>query len=153
VHLESWRWINNQLDAEDDVHTEPPLLHESSATQPVLYTTGAVDFVPFSWWWTCWCPKHVETPINTSSSASSWLFIHLQCALWYDLARDEAGYQIKVTFGEKMDDVCYWAILFLAWETLHTYIHYKNEHLLFSSSRWIRILSKIMESQITGVVN
>jgi hypothetical protein len=27
---------------------EPPLLHESTATQPVLYTTGAVDFVPFS---------------------------------------------------------------------------------------------------------
>jgi hypothetical protein len=22
-------------------------------------------------------PKHVETPINTSSSASGWLFIHL----------------------------------------------------------------------------
>jgi hypothetical protein len=42
----------------------------------MLYTTGAVDFVPFSWWWAWWCPKHVETPINTSS-ASSWLFIHL----------------------------------------------------------------------------
>jgi hypothetical protein len=27
---------------------QPPLLHESSATQPVVYTTGAVDFVPFS---------------------------------------------------------------------------------------------------------
>jgi hypothetical protein len=27
---------------------QPPLLHESSATQPVLYTIGAVDFVPFS---------------------------------------------------------------------------------------------------------
>jgi hypothetical protein len=27
---------------------QPPLLHESSATQPVLYTKGAVDFVPFS---------------------------------------------------------------------------------------------------------
>jgi hypothetical protein len=26
----------------------PPPLHESSATQPVLYTIGAVDFVPFS---------------------------------------------------------------------------------------------------------
>jgi hypothetical protein len=24
-----------------------------------------------SWWWTWWCPKHVETPINTSS------FLHL----------------------------------------------------------------------------
>jgi hypothetical protein len=30
-----------------EVHTEPHLLHESSATQPVLYTIGAVDFVPF----------------------------------------------------------------------------------------------------------
>jgi hypothetical protein len=30
------------------MHTEPPLLHESSATQPVLYTIGAVDFIPFS---------------------------------------------------------------------------------------------------------
>jgi hypothetical protein len=27
---------------------QPPLLHESSATQPVLYTIGAVDFIPFS---------------------------------------------------------------------------------------------------------
>jgi hypothetical protein len=26
---------------------QPPFLHEPSATQPVLYTTGAVDFVPF----------------------------------------------------------------------------------------------------------
>jgi hypothetical protein len=30
------------------VHTEPPLLHESTAARPVLYTIGAVDFVPFS---------------------------------------------------------------------------------------------------------
>jgi hypothetical protein len=43
----------------------------------VLYTIGAVDFVPFSWWWAWWYPKHVETLINTSYSASSWLFIHL----------------------------------------------------------------------------
>jgi hypothetical protein len=43
----------------------------------VLYTTGIVSFIPFSWWWAWWCPKHGETPINTSSSASSWLFIHL----------------------------------------------------------------------------
>jgi hypothetical protein len=56
------------------VHTEPPLLHESTAARPVLYTIGVVCFVPFSWW----CPKHVETPISTSSSASSWLFIHLK---------------------------------------------------------------------------
>jgi hypothetical protein len=27
---------------------KPPLLHESSATQPVLYTIGAVDYVPVS---------------------------------------------------------------------------------------------------------
>jgi hypothetical protein len=129
-----WRWINNQLDAEDDVfigvstcfghhqcpssgewyktdsaygvqhwlccsrleekrwlvctcwdwwnqsqqvHTEPHLLHESTAAQSVLYTIGFVGFVPFSWWWAWWCPKQVETPINTLSSASSWLFIHL----------------------------------------------------------------------------
>jgi hypothetical protein len=25
----------------------------------------------FSWWWAWWCPKHVETPINTPS------FLHL----------------------------------------------------------------------------
>jgi hypothetical protein len=50
---------------------QPPLLHESSATQPVLYTIGAVDFIPLSWWWAWWCPKHVETPINTS------YFLHL----------------------------------------------------------------------------
>jgi hypothetical protein len=27
---------------------QPPLLHESSAAQPVLYTIGVVGFVPFS---------------------------------------------------------------------------------------------------------
>jgi len=46
----------------------------------------------------------------------------------------------------------YWDVLLLAWETLHTYIHNKNDHLLFVSSRKIRILSKIMISQITCVV-
>jgi hypothetical protein len=30
------------------VHTEPPLLHESTAARPVLYTIGVVGFVPFS---------------------------------------------------------------------------------------------------------
>jgi hypothetical protein len=49
----------------------------------VLYTIGVVGFVPFSWWWTWWCPKHVETPINTSSSASSWLFIHLHKKFYF----------------------------------------------------------------------
>jgi hypothetical protein len=29
-------------------HTEPPLLHESTAARPVLYTIGVVGFVPFS---------------------------------------------------------------------------------------------------------
>jgi hypothetical protein len=53
----------------------------------VLYAIGVVGFVPFSWWWAWWYPKHVETPINTSSSASSCLFIHLhnteKLFLWY----------------------------------------------------------------------
>jgi hypothetical protein len=52
------------------VHTEPPLLLESTAALPVLYTISVVGFVLFSWWWAR-CPKHVETPINTSS------FLHL----------------------------------------------------------------------------
>jgi hypothetical protein len=30
------------------VHTEPPLLHESAAARPVLYTIGVVSFVPLS---------------------------------------------------------------------------------------------------------
>jgi hypothetical protein len=71
LYLVSW----NQS---QQVHTEPPLLLESAAARPVLYTIGVVSFVLFSCWWAWWCPKHVETPINTSSSASSWLFFHLQ---------------------------------------------------------------------------
>ena len=47
----------------------------------------------------------------------------------------------------------YWDVLLLAWEKLHTYIHTKNDNLLFASSRRIRILSKIMVSQITRVFN
>jgi hypothetical protein len=30
------------------MHTEPPLLHESTAARLVLYTIGVVGFVPFS---------------------------------------------------------------------------------------------------------
>jgi hypothetical protein len=30
------------------IHTEPPLLHESTAARPVLYTIGVVGFVIFS---------------------------------------------------------------------------------------------------------
>jgi hypothetical protein len=74
------RWNQSQ-----QVHTEPPLLREATAARPVLYTIGVVGFVPFSWWWAWWCPKHVETPINTSSSASSWLFIHLHCLSCFSL--------------------------------------------------------------------
>jgi hypothetical protein len=59
------------------VHTEPPLLLESAASRPVLYTIGVVSFVLFCWWWAWWRPKHFETPVNKSSSASSRLFIHL----------------------------------------------------------------------------
>jgi hypothetical protein len=68
-----WDWFPQS----QQVHTEPPLLPQSTAARPVLYTIGVVGFVLFSWWWAWWCPKYFETPINTSSSASSWLFIHL----------------------------------------------------------------------------
>jgi hypothetical protein len=47
----------------------------------VLYTIGVVGFVPFSWWLAWLCPKHVAIRINTSSSASSWLFIHLRVTI------------------------------------------------------------------------
>jgi hypothetical protein len=83
-------WDTNKWNQSQQVHTEPPLLHESTAARPVLYTIGVVGFVPFSWWWAWWCPKHVETPINTSSSASSWLFIHLHDS------RCTASHEIKI---------------------------------------------------------
>jgi hypothetical protein len=55
----------------------------------VLYTIGVVGFVLFSWWWAWWCPKHVETPINTSS------FLHL------------VGYLFKcIPLLEKLDWFC-----------------------------------------------
>jgi hypothetical protein len=67
---------------------QPPLLHESSATQPVLYTIGAVDFVPFSWWWAWWCPKYVETPINTSD------LLHLVGYLFTFMIQDGRSHEI-----------------------------------------------------------
>jgi hypothetical protein len=69
------------------VHTEPPLLLESAAARPVLYTIGVVGFVLFSWWWTWRCPKHVETPINTSS------FLHLVVYLFtFKILQEFAAY-------------------------------------------------------------
>jgi hypothetical protein len=41
-----WDWWNHS----QQVHTEPPLLLESAAARPVLYTIGVVGFVLFSWW-------------------------------------------------------------------------------------------------------
>jgi hypothetical protein len=53
VHLESWRWINNQLDAEDDVFIgvstcfghHPHAHHQKTLTKPttpMVYSTGCV---------------------------------------------------------------------------------------------------------------
>jgi hypothetical protein len=97
MHLESWRWINNQLDAEDDVfigvstcfghHHAHHQENGTKSTVPVVYST--VKLTSVTWWVTCVYCLDVgtykcvsvlisETPINTSSSASSCLFIHLQ---------------------------------------------------------------------------
>jgi hypothetical protein len=39
-----WDWFHQS----QQVHTEPPLLLESTAARPVLYTIGVVGFVLFS---------------------------------------------------------------------------------------------------------
>jgi hypothetical protein len=57
----------------------------------VLYTIGVVGFVPFSWWWAWWCPKHVETPINTS------YFLHLVGYLFTLMIKDARLSEIKNT--------------------------------------------------------
>jgi hypothetical protein len=81
-HYDLW-WNHSQ-----QAHTEPPLLLESAATRPVLYTIGVVGFVLFSWWWAWWCPKHVETPINTSS------FLHLVGYLFTFMIQDARSHEI-----------------------------------------------------------
>jgi hypothetical protein len=43
------RWFGvHLLGLVSKVHTEPPLLHESTAARPVLYTIDVVGFIPFS---------------------------------------------------------------------------------------------------------
>jgi hypothetical protein len=53
-----------------------------------LYTIGVVGFVLFSWWWAWWCPKHVKTPINTSS------FLHLAGYLFIFMIQDARSHEI-----------------------------------------------------------
>jgi predicted nucleotidyltransferase len=45
--VQHWEWFHVVKPFPTSAH-QPPLLHDSSAKQPVLYTIGAVDFVPFS---------------------------------------------------------------------------------------------------------
>jgi hypothetical protein len=73
------------------VHTEPPLLLQPAAARPVLYTKGVVGFVLCSWWWALWCPKHVETPINTLS------FLHLVGYLLTFMIQDAQSHEIKIS--------------------------------------------------------
>jgi hypothetical protein len=81
------------------VNTESPLLLESAAARPVLYTIGVVGFVLFSWWWAWWWPKHVETPINTSS------FLHLVGYLFTFMIQD-ARRHMKLKFSKYYFYVC-----------------------------------------------
>jgi hypothetical protein len=81
-----WDWFH---DHSQQLHTEPPLLLESAAARPVLYTIGVVGCVLFSWWWAWWCPKHVGTPINTSS------FLHLVGYLFTFMIQDARSHEIS----------------------------------------------------------
>jgi hypothetical protein len=56
----------------------------------VLYTIGGVGFVLFSRWWAWWCPKHVETPINTSS------FLHLVGYLFTFMIQYARSHDIQI---------------------------------------------------------
>jgi hypothetical protein len=84
--------VQQSWNQSQQVHTEPPLLPESAAARPVLYTIGVVGFVLFSWWWAWWFPKHVETPINISS------FLHLVGYLFTFMIQDARSHEIKVCF-------------------------------------------------------
>jgi hypothetical protein len=84
-----WDWFQSWNQSQQ-VHTEPPLLLESTAARPVLYTIGAVGFVLFSWWWAWWRPKHVETPINTP------YFLHLVGYLFTFMVQDARSHEIKI---------------------------------------------------------
>jgi hypothetical protein len=102
----------------------------------VLYNIGAVDFVPFSWWWAWWCPKHVDTPINTSSSATSWLFIHLHLhAVWSTSALFQAFSAVK----QECDTIHWssWRLILKELEYLETLVTGRER--ATSKKNWIQL--------------
>jgi hypothetical protein len=62
-------WVVKPIPTSAHRITSSPRVYCSTAS--AVHHRRFVGFVLFSWWWAWWCPKHVETPINTSS------FLHL----------------------------------------------------------------------------
>ena len=61
--------------------TAPHNHYQPHPTKPDQHTPNAVTWSLFSWRWTQWCPKHVETEVNNKhlNGASCWFFSSHTC--------------------------------------------------------------------------